>query len=60
MKKIIKWVLILALFAACQYYAYTQRGYYAVGGEIFIIAVPLWIAIGKGIFKYCCKKYERL
>lgn len=39
MKRI--WIPTLLLFVAASAYAYAQRGYFAVGGELFVLMLPL-------------------
>lgn len=55
MKKVIKWAFIIALFAICQHIAFSQRGYYAIGGEIFVIVIPVWVSIYKALLNRYCK-----
>lgn len=37
------WVAGIALFIAANAWATAQRGYWAVGGEAFLLPLPLWV-----------------
>ena len=40
---------IIALFAICSVFAFEHRGYFAIGGEWFVIIVPACIAFYKWV-----------
>lgn len=45
MKRILVFVGSVALFIVCSRIAFEQRGYWAVGGEYFALAIPLVYAL---------------
>ena len=50
-KKIIKWTIwLIFMFTVCHALATLQRGYEAVGGEIFVFAIPLIYSLFKREF----------
>lgn len=40
-----------ALFVAANVWATTQRGYWAVGGEMFFLALPAYVWVARGIIE---------
>ena len=42
-------VIGAALFVAANVWATTQRGYWAVGGEVFFLALPAYVWMARSI-----------
>lgn len=47
MKLIASLAISVALFAAAHGYATTERGYEAIGGEVFAFAIPAAVAVAE-------------
>lgn len=45
LRVLISSVVGVVLFVACSVHAYSMRGYHAMGGEMFMLAIPVLVEI---------------